>query len=119
MIKPRLRDPARAPLARQLLAAALDQVLRLLHPFVPFITEELWAELGKRAPVRGIAQPFALAPLLVSASWPAAHEDWQDDALEARVGFAQDLIHAIRSVRSKYDVQIGRASCRESVEIQR
>jgi valyl-tRNA synthetase len=104
LIKPRLRDAASAPLARQVLAAALDQVLRLLHPFVPFITEELWEQLGKRAPLRGIEQPFEVAPLLVGSIWPDAHEAWQDDALEARVGFAQDLIHAIRGVRSKYDV---------------
>jgi valyl-tRNA synthetase len=55
MLKPRFRegaDLASAATAKQALAAVLDQTLRLLHPFVPFLTETLWAklaELGKAA----------------------------------------------------------------------
>jgi valyl-tRNA synthetase len=104
LAKPRLRDPAAAPAVQQVLAAALDQCLRLLHPFVPFITEELWSELGRAVPQRGIEAPLEPSELLVHAAWPAAHPEWQDEALERRMTVAQDLIREIRSVRSRHEV---------------
>ena len=70
MIKPRLRAPETAPVPRQVLATVLDQVLRLLHPFTPFITEVLWERLHEQAPVRGLSAPLPSAPLLVRAAWP-------------------------------------------------
>jgi valyl-tRNA synthetase len=42
------QDPAAAEATRQTLCAALDNGLRLLHPFMPFVTEELWQRLPKR-----------------------------------------------------------------------
>jgi valyl-tRNA synthetase len=54
IVKPRMRDETRAPLARQVLAHVLDTTLRLLHPFVPFVTEALWKSLGELAPERGL-----------------------------------------------------------------
>jgi valyl-tRNA synthetase len=104
LVKPRMADPTQAPVARAVLAAVFDQVLRLLHPFTPFITEALWGDLYERAPVRGIGTPLEVTPLLVHAPWPAAHDAWRDTALEARVELALDVVREIRSVRSRYDV---------------
>src|SRR5690606_27479163 len=98
------RDPEAAPLARQVLATCLDQVLRLLHPFVPFVTEELWAKLGELAPRRGVESELATAELLVHAPWPSADATWRDVELEQRVAFAQDLVTRIREVRQSYQV---------------
>jgi len=103
-IKPRLRDERETPVARQVLALLLDHVLRLLHPFVPFISEELWSELGRRAPLRGIATELALPELLVHARWPDGLASWSDAALEERFELVQELVRGVRSVRSKYEV---------------
>ena len=54
LVKPRLSGGHRAQEARQVLAFCLDQILRLLHPFVPFITERLWRQLNAIAPRRGL-----------------------------------------------------------------
>ena len=54
MIKPRLRDEALKPIAQRVLVSVLDTIVRLLHPFAPFITEELWQRLNEIAPVRGM-----------------------------------------------------------------
>jgi valyl-tRNA synthetase len=103
-IKPRLRDAAQAPLVRQVLAVAIDQVLRLLHPFVPYITEALWEPLCAQAPVRGIETPLSASELLIHASWPMSNPAWRDAALEARMTFVQEVIRGIRDLRSKYTI---------------
>ena len=54
LVKSRVKENRQAAEARQVLAFALDQALRLLHPFVPFITERLWAQLNELAPQRGL-----------------------------------------------------------------
>ncbi|MBN2492712.1 MAG: valine--tRNA ligase [Planctomycetes bacterium] len=104
LIKPRLKDPGEAGLARQVLAAVLDQVLRLFHPFTPFITEMLWARLGEQAPVRGIEAPLEPSDLLIRAAWPARRPDRHDPELEEQFGFLMEVIRAIRDIRSKHGV---------------
>jgi valyl-tRNA synthetase len=103
-IKPRLRDATRAPLARQVLAVTIDQVLRLLHPFVPYITEALWEYINTQAPVRGIDVPLPASDLLIRAAWPTAQSAWHDTALEAQMTFLQEVVRAIRDLRSKYTI---------------
>jgi valyl-tRNA synthetase len=72
-----------------------DQVLKLLHPFMPFITEELWQLTA--APDAPRASMLALAP------WPADLQFSDPDA-EAEIGWVIDLITAIRSVRSEMNI---------------
>ena len=102
MIKGNLADEDKAPATRQVLATVLDQVLSLLHPFVPFITETLWQSLNEFAPERGIATPFPRSELLVKGVWPAPTSEWEDEELEKRMATAQEIIRAIRNVRSKH-----------------
>jgi len=104
MIKPRMRDEAAAPVARQVLAAVLDQVLRLLHPFVPFLTETLWQKLNELAEHRGIDTGFAPSALLVQARWPQASADRRDDDAERQVAAVQKWCTAIRETRARYQV---------------
>lgn len=103
-IKPRLRDAAQAGVAQQVLAAAIDQVLRLFHPFVPYLTERLWEALGEQAPQRGIEQPLTAASLLIHAPWPDANPGRQDEAVEARIAFLQEVVRVIRDLRSRYTI---------------
>jgi valyl-tRNA synthetase len=104
LIKPRLQDPddASGAVARQVLAFCLDQVLRLLHPFVPFITEQIWQQLGLQVPRRSLGQ--LADPLgsehLINARWPVASEALEDPELRATFADLQALTRAVREVRS-------------------
>lgn len=111
-IKRRFREEGRAVAARSVLALALDQVLRLFHPFAPFITEVLWERLGSQCPVRGLEKPLPTAELLIQASWPERQPDWEDEEIEAELGLVMDVIRAIRDLRSRY-----RIPPRERVEV--
>ena len=113
LIKPRVSatdqagtDPAEADAARQTVATVLDGVLRLLHPFVPFISETLWARLRELAPRRGIAgwQP-ADSALLAVAAWPRPDARMQDAALEADVDRLRGVARAVRDLRARHGVE--------------
>jgi valyl-tRNA synthetase len=75
-----------------------DEILKLLHPFMPFITEELWA-----VTVKSSAGAGARESLLVLARWPA-HEGLDDEDADAELGWVTDLIAGIRSVRAEIGV---------------
>jgi valyl-tRNA synthetase len=79
-------------------AFVLDQILKLLHPFMPFVTEELWAETGKTGPARD--------RLLVISEWPdlAGLEDAEADA---ELDWLLSLVTGIRSVRQEMNVPAG------------
>ncbi len=77
------------------IANVLDTIYALLHPFMPFITEELWAIKGEAGPKR--AGPLALGP------WPKNGFEG-DEAAESEIAWVVDLITEIRSVRSETGV---------------
>ena len=104
MIKPRLRDEILKPVAQRVLVSVLDTTLRLLHPFTPFITEELWQRLKEIAPSRGLPIPTQAADAIIIAPWPSGLETWRDSILEARFQRLQDLIVAVRNVRGTYNI---------------
>ena len=70
-------------------------ILALLHPFMPFITEELWAVTAEG----GVARDG----LLALAPWPLL-TGLHDEAAEAEIGWVIDLISAIRSVRAEMNI---------------
>jgi len=78
------------------LAAAdtLGSLLRLLHPIVPFVTEEIWAALLSHHP-----EAASLPPLLVTAAWPSAGA--VDPAVEAEMAVLTDLIRSVRNLRTE------------------
>jgi valyl-tRNA synthetase len=80
---------------RHMTAWVLDQILKLLHPFMPFITEELWAKTAGQA-------GNARSNLLVLSDWPAAPVS--DAASLEEINWLIDLISQIRSVRSEMNV---------------
>jgi valyl-tRNA synthetase len=107
LIKPRCKDGADAGArasAEQVLAAVLDQTLRLLHPFVPFLTETLWEKLCELAPVRGIDHALPTSEQLVHARWPSVPAAWRDEAIEHDVAVLQQWSVAIREARARYQV---------------
>jgi valyl-tRNA synthetase len=86
------------------LALVLDHLLRILHPFVPFVTEALWERLNELAPFRGLERPIGISKLLVRAEWPSQRPEWKDAKLEEEFDLLREVIRAIRNVRSKYNV---------------
>jgi valyl-tRNA synthetase len=104
MIKPRLRDDELKPAAQRVLVSVLDTLLRLLSPFVPFITEELWQRLNEVAPQRGLPEPGPSAESAMIAPWPVLPHNWQDRALEGRFARLQETIVAVRNVRAVYGI---------------
>jgi valyl-tRNA synthetase len=88
-------DGAAKDETRAMAAWALDEILKLLHPFMPFITEELWAVTAEQGPKR--------TALLALSAWPAL-EGLADDKAEAEIGWVIDLITAIRSIRAEMNL---------------
>ena len=97
--KVRLRQGDETPLA--VLAHVLDLGLRLLHPYMPFVTEEIWQQLRPR-----LAGEEAEA--LIVAAYPLGEPGWLDDEAEANFEALQDAVRAIRQVRSDRSVEPGR-----------
>ena len=91
-------DGAAKAEAQATIAYALDEIYALLHPFMPFLTEELWAIKGKSGPAR--VRQLALSP------WPKQNFVY-DAAVNSEIGWLVDLISEIRSVRSEMGVPAG------------
>ena len=99
LIKPILagNDEAAAE-TRAMTAWVLDRALKLLHPFMPFVTEELWAKLAATDAPRD--------SLLILAPWPK-HLGLENAAADAEIGWVIRLISEVRSVRSEMNVPAG------------
>ena len=98
LAKPVFNGPDEAAKAetRAMTAWTLDQILKLLHPVTPYITEELWAELGKEGPAR--------ETLLIGAPWPDLPDSFVDADAEAEIGWLVDLVTEIRGLRGEMNV---------------
>jgi len=96
--KPVLQGPdgAAKDETRAMTAWVRDDILKLLHPFMPFVTEELW-EITSSASARETRSLLALA------QWPRP-EDLNDLTAEAEIGWVIDLLGAVRSVRAEMNV---------------
>lgn len=95
--------------AQQTLVYVLDQLLRMLHPVIPFVTEAIWAELNKAAPRRGLRELREAEAHLVAAAWPKADAALRDEALEAQMADVQDVIRSVRDIRTVVNDYRGRA----------
>jgi valyl-tRNA synthetase len=91
-VKPRLvdQDLARATVAWRNLFAVFERALRLLHPFMPFLTEELWQQLPQRTGIRSIALD----------SFPEARSNRIDPEAEKKLGLLQSVITSVRTGRA-------------------
>jgi valyl-tRNA synthetase len=96
LIKPVLSGPEGAVKSetRAAVVWALDQILKLLHPFMPFVTEELWRVTASNRDA-----------LLTLSEWPSL-EGIGDPRAEAEIGWVIDLITSIRSVRAEMNVNV-------------
>jgi valyl-tRNA synthetase len=91
-IKPELNgaNRERATVAWQNLFAAFDAALRLLHPVMPFLTEELWHQLPQRADAKSIALE----------RYPEARSEWRNGAALQEFALVQEVITSVRAIRA-------------------
>jgi len=122
MVKGRLQDESQRTVAQRILAHALDVLLRLLHPMIPFLTEDVWQRLGKIAPRRGLWSTAApgrehppktaeggcpskeiepAAESIMLAPWPACDAARQNPAIEAQFARFQEVLRAVRDIRAR------------------
>ena len=97
LVKPRLYrgSPEEKNVARDVAWRVLECSLRLLHPFMPFVTEELWQRLP------GTGESIMVAP------WPSPGEFEEDPEAEAEMGLIQLVVTGIRSARSEHQIPPG------------
>ncbi|MER9274745.1 valine--tRNA ligase [Mesorhizobium sp. M0643] len=87
-------DEAAKAESRACVAFVLDEIYKLLHPMMPFMTEELWAQTAGEGKER--------SSLLCHAAWPSP--DFEDAQAAADINWLVDLVSGIRSVRSEMNV---------------
>ncbi|MCG5530991.1 valine--tRNA ligase [Halorhodospira halochloris] len=100
--KPALRDgtAAQARGTRQTLLEVLETLLRLTHPLMPFITEEIWQKI---APLTG-----KKGPSIMRQPYPAAQPEQRDSAAEAEIAWLQAIILGVRRIRGEMDISPSR-----------
>lgn len=99
MVKPRLygkRGSDSRRVAQAVLAHVLECTMRLLHPYMPFISEEIWQHL----PHRGES--------VVIAPWPVPDDRFYDQTIEDEMAVLMDLVRAVRNVRAEMNVEAAR-----------
>jgi len=99
MVKPSLigesRDTPEGRRSRAILLRVLDRALRLLHPFMPFLTEEIW----QRLPHEG--------ETLVLADYPRFRQEEEDSEAEKEVGFVMAVVTKLRNLRAESNLAAG------------
>ncbi len=94
-------QPENAQATRLVLLSVLEQSLRLLHPFMPFITEEVWQKLAPMLEIQG--DSIMLQP------YPVQDADKNDPQAEEHIAWLQGIIVAIRNIRGEMDISPGKA----------
>jgi valyl-tRNA synthetase len=104
--KPRMQDERKRPIAQNILAFVLDQTLRLLHPFIPFITEGIFQKLNEIAPVRRLEGLMEAknSGALVIAEWPQRIDSLRDTDAEKQIDILQTVIRTVRDIRSNRNI---------------
>lgn len=94
LVKHRLYDQGSktGDMARRILHYGLDRLLRLLHPFMPFITEEIWQHLPHDGET------------ITLAEWPKSDGAFRDEKAEQQMEAIMEAIRAIRNIRAEMDV---------------
>jgi valyl-tRNA synthetase len=111
-VKPRMQDEQKKPIVQNVLAFVLDQILRLLHPFVPFITEGIFQKLNEIAPVRKLKNLTGTSKsnVLTISEWPKElnFTKSNDYNVEVDITLIQSVVRAIRHIRNEYNIQASR-----------
>ncbi|KAH0630441.1 hypothetical protein JD844_013470 [Phrynosoma platyrhinos] len=99
------QDEAAIQTAQNVLYTCLDTGLRLLSPFMPFVTEELFQRLPRRC-------PSSDPPSICVTPYPSTEEyRWRNEGLDCTIDFALNIIKAVRSLRADYNLTKTKADC--------
>ena len=90
-------DEAAKAETRAMTAWTLDQTLKLMHPVMPFITEELWDKLSDEGAPRSEAT-------LIGAGWPELPDSFIDTAAQGEIGWLVDLVTEVRQLRAEMNI---------------
>ena len=90
-------DPQTQAACRATLIEVLDEILKLLHPITPFITEELWQKVGVVAGTRGLEQTTSIS----IQPYPVVEPDWIDAQAQQSFASLKSRVEAIRALRSQ------------------
>jgi len=101
MAKLRLRS-GEGPSPSRTLVHVLERSLRLLHPFMPFITEEIWQNLRSKLPAEGSS-----VESIMIAEYPTADEPRSDTQAEEEIGLVMQAIRAVRNTRAQLRIPAG------------
>ena len=97
MTKEQLQDKeATNTTTKSILVYVLDQFLRLLHPIMPFVTEEIWQQIGGQD------------KSIVVADYPRVNEAYQDSQVEAQMAQLMELIRAVRTIRNEMNTPLSK-----------
>ena len=97
MTKEQLQDKEAAnTTTKSILVFVLDQFLRLLHPIMPFVTEEIWQQIGGQD------------KSIVVANYPRVREAYQDSQVEAQMAQLMELIRAVRTIRNEMNTPLSK-----------
>jgi len=88
----------RQKFAKATLYTCLEQYLRLAHPLMPYVTEELWQRLPARESMNSTDESIMVA------KYPRAQEHWSNAQVESDMQVVTDAIHAARSLRADYRI---------------
>jgi valyl-tRNA synthetase len=91
-----VEDEAAKKTTRSILAYVLDQTMRLLHPFMPFITEEIWQNL----PHSGES--------ITEAKWPEVRHELSDDEAEQEMKLLMEMIRSVRNIRAEVNTPMSK-----------
>ncbi|KIL75489.1 valine--tRNA ligase [Bacillus badius] len=89
-------DEAAKKTTRSILAYVLDQTMRLLHPFMPFITEEIWQNLPHDGET------------IVAAKWPEVNEELSDQQAADEMKLLVDIIRSVRNIRAEVNTPLSK-----------
>jgi valyl-tRNA synthetase len=106
MTKARFGVPEQRQTAQRVLAHALDTLLRLLHPMMPFLTEEVWQLLAQVAPNRDLPTSAKASESICVATWPRADASRQDAKIEAQFADFQAVLGVVREIRNRQNIPL-------------
>ena len=85
---------------RQTLVGVLEVLLRLAHPIMPYITEELWQKVAPKAGKTG--------PTIMRQPWPVSQPEKIDEASEDEISWVKNFVLGVRRIRAEYDIPPGK-----------
>ena len=83
---------------QHVLYIVMDTILRLMHPFMPYVTEELWQRLPGKSTLSTPESSIMIQP------YPQSVDGWSSQAVEDHVALTNDVVHGIRSMRTDFDI---------------